>query len=336
MQPEGLAAEQRQQLLVGAPPARLNRGALPVQLRQLLAEVFERQQVHDRARRDVQRRRRPAAEREGFRIDPALAQSAQQRERDRRGQHTPQRLVAVILVNHRQRVALEQPQPLREGDPHVGAVQAMVGNRGRRQHGAVAAQRHAPPEIDVLEVGEEIEIEAAGLDVGVARNQHRSAAGEEQRPFLIVASADRRAEVALPGVPDEGHDARDEVDPLAVPVEDARGDALGLVPLRRRDQLGDPVRVDARVVVQQGDEMSVRPADHVVVRRREAEIAIEPVYLDPRELLAHEFDRSVRGPVVDHLDRKLILRIHLHRQRRQAGLKVIPSVVVQDQDGHTR
>ena len=93
----------------------------------------------------------------------------------------------IVLVDHRQRIALEKTQPLAERPPRRRAVDPVIGHRRRREDDALAEEIQPPAEIDVLEVGEEILVEAASVEEGRAGEQRGSGAGGQQRSFVVRA-----------------------------------------------------------------------------------------------------------------------------------------------------
>ena len=60
----------------------------------------------------------------------------------------------------------------------------MIGHRRRREDDALAEEIQPPAKIDILEVGEELIVEAASVDEGGAGEKRGSAAGGKQRSFF--------------------------------------------------------------------------------------------------------------------------------------------------------
>ena len=83
-----------------------------LQRRKVAAEVLEGNQVRNQPRVDVNRFRRYHPERQLQGVDAGQLEPPQKAERDGDGKHTPQGCLFVVLVDHRQRVALKEPEPL--------------------------------------------------------------------------------------------------------------------------------------------------------------------------------------------------------------------------------
>src|SRR5690606_9649931 len=131
-------AQQRQQVGVGAGPARLHPLTLPLQLGQLLDELVDGQHPGERGAGDRHRgglrRRDPRGEIELRGVQFAPSRRTPHGQRERRGQGTSQRLVRQVLVERSQRVALEQerlPAGLRLVQRVHRAVVLVVGHRRR-------------------------------------------------------------------------------------------------------------------------------------------------------------------------------------------------------------
>src|SRR5262249_25970476 len=125
-----------------------------------------------------------------------------------------------------QRVALVQKARQVPRQSSGAAVMSVKDPRGAGQSDLVAGEPQAPAQVDVLVVGEVRGIESAEVEIDGARDQHRSAAGEEQvahpADHLLV---NRAAKVLLPGEAVKVDASFDEVDLRSVPVEDHAPDA---------------------------------------------------------------------------------------------------------------
>jgi len=96
---------------------------------------------------------------------------------------------------------------------------------------ALAAERQAKAEIDVLEIAKEALIESAGSEIGVAGVKGRGSARGEHRAIVRGQRADGRARCPAPRRAEDGIDVSEAVHPVGLP----------------RIDLGRPEHPDARV-----------------------------------------------------------------------------------------
>ena len=175
------------------------------------------------------------------------------------GQGPGQPLVAEVLVEADQGVALQQEvlEPRAVG-LHRGVV-AVVGHRSRHVADPPAQQVEPPAEVDVLVEHEVPVVEPADRLVVLGPDEHRRPGGEQHVLGGVVLAGVRP--LALPlvahAVPGEG--PVDVVDVVAVPVEDLAGHRghVGL-PLEHLDRGRDPVAGRAGVVVDEGEDLPRR------------------------------------------------------------------------------
>ena len=254
---------------------------------------------------------------------------ARQRQGHRRRQHARERVLAVVLGKHHQRVALVEPQAQGLGRRAGRAVQPVTRDGARREHGALTTQVESPSEIDVLEVGEEVLVEASRSDVLLTAHE-RGRPAREQHAVLGVDPAARTPVVELPRMAECGRRGAGEVHACAVPVEHQRAGGRHAVAFGGFDQFGEPRRLDPRVVVEQRHVVTPALADGQVVGPRESQVGAE--FDQPRARMrgAHVVLRAVAGPVVGHDD--LDARIVEGIERRQARRQVCPAVAVEHDD----
>src|SRR5579862_3615304 len=110
---------------------------------------------------------------------------------------------------------------------------------------------------------------------------------------------------------EEGHDPADEVDALAVPIQNPGRDTVRLVPNRRADELRQPVHIDARVVVEQGDEVGPAELNSGVVGGGKSTVPSEGDEADAWMALGNDGERVVGRAVVDHDNLEPIARVRL-------------------------
>src|SRR5205814_4572717 len=121
-----------------------------------------------------------------------------------------------------QGVPLVEYAELMSGQLAADGVPLVEGaRRGRVQH-PVAEHPEPPAEIDILEEGEIVLVEASARQKHVPPRRHRSAAREEQRlDRRGIVFADRPAVERLKAMPVEVDRPADEIDGLPVPAKNA-------------------------------------------------------------------------------------------------------------------
>ena len=201
-----------------------------------------------------------------------------------------------MRIEHPQRVALEQPQARRLRPASARAVMLVIDDGVGSEPDLVAEEPQPPAELDVLVVGERPLVPAAGIEKHLALHQHRRAAGKQQRRFPSRREPCRRADVMLKTASLEVHGSTAEINQLAVPVENAAADARRALSRGDRQQLGQPVGMDARVVVEKHQVFTGRGAGPDVVGGRESQVraiaddagarigALRPRWSDPRSI----------------------------------------------------
>src|SRR3954469_16721725 len=210
-------------------------------------------------------------------------------------------------------------------------MNAVIGESRRCEDDALAEQVQPPSKIDVLEVGEEIFVEAAGVEKRRPGEKRGPRAGKQER-FFFVRLRSRLTRIALPRVADERGHAAGKIDRLSSPAQNLGCDGRRLVAFRRRDHLPDPIGRDPRIVVEERDELAIAVPNRSVVRRAEPQVSIESHYSRPRIGSPDEFQRTVGGPVIDEDNLKSIPGISLLLEARKARIEMLQSVPIQDEN----
>src|SRR5205814_7336104 len=118
------------------------------------------------------------------------------REKDRAGTFAE---VFVILDRGLQRVALEEHAALEVAEAIRRRARGVPDDSARLVDRALTGDPGAPAEVDVLEVGEVVVVEAAELEERFAARDHGAAAGEEDgvAALRVLWRPERHAEPAL-------------------------------------------------------------------------------------------------------------------------------------------
>ena len=164
----------------------------------------------------------------------------------------------------------------------------VIGHRLRRQDDAPAEQVQPPPEIHVLEAGNEILVKASGLQERRAGEERRSGARKQQR-LLGVGTRRRLASSRAARMADERRRSRRRNRPSlpSSPGSSRRrrphGDARPQRPARRAT--AGSTRVS---LFSSGDEFAVGRPDRRVVRGAAPAARLEPEHADARIPLSNE------------------------------------------------
>ena len=177
------------------------------------------------SRGDAPRERRERRERGGALVEPRLVEQAARRQQQHRAERPPQRVLAVVLEQRPQRVALHQEALLAGRLGAAGGAVAVIDDGGVLDAHVEADEAQPPAEVDVVVVGEERVVEAAGAMVGVAGHGEGAAVREERVGGAGAVERHRLAVVVLEAARLEADRAAQEVDRAPVPAEDARGGA---------------------------------------------------------------------------------------------------------------
>ena len=133
---------------------------------------------------------------------------------ERRAGHLAQ--VLRVLEHRLQRVAFEEHAALEVAQAIGRGAGGVADHRARLEQRASAAEPCAPAEVDVLEVGEVVVVEAAARQKRRAPRDHVAAAGEEnlRARFRLRTRAGGIAKAVLESVAVKSECATDEVDHL--------------------------------------------------------------------------------------------------------------------------
>src|SRR5207253_808149 len=156
----------------------------------------------------------------------------------------------------------EENTALELSQPGAGGAGGVTHGRARLVQHAMARQPRAPAEIDVLEVGEIVIVEATDGEKRLAAGDHVAAAGEEKliAAERLAARSDRISKSILKRVTVEGHHAADEVDQLSAHVDDlsADGDHIVRSLVDGLDERRQPAGFRDGVIVEQCDVARLR------------------------------------------------------------------------------
>ena len=287
--------------------------------------------VGARARADAAGQRREAGEHGGAIVDPRLVEQAPRRQQQHRAERPPQRVLAVVLDHRPQRVPLHEEALLSGRLGAAGRAVAVVDDRGVLDAHVEARESQPPAEIDVVVVGEERVVEAAGAIVGGAGHGEGAAVREERVGGAGAVERDRLAVVILEAARLEADRAAQEVDRAAVPAEDAGGGA-GRPVSGGGDETAYGVRLDPHVVVEEHEHVAGRGGDAGRVPAGEALVRGERDDADAGVLARDPLDGPVGRAVVDDDDLQPIGGIVAGGDRRQARAEVLHAVPGDDDD----
>ena len=210
---------------------------------------------------------------------------------------------------------------------HRGAVPVIRDGLGHRPD-AMAGHAQPPPEVDIVVVGEQGRIEAAGVLVGPS-GHGEGAAIREEGLGQCHAGGVGLAVLLLIAAGFEAGGAAHEVDGAAIPAHHARADAGRLI-IEALDQTRDEARLELHVVVDEQEDVARGGRDAGGVAAREPEVLGQGDHAHRREVLGEMGPAVVGGAVVhaDQLEQRG--RVVAGDQRGEAVVEVCPSVPVDD------
>ena len=261
---------------------------------------------------------------------------------ERRGQQVDEHVLGEVAEEQRARHVLRPGPDLvaervvdREAAHAPGRRRAdVVHDRLGHVEAAVAQESQPEREVAVLEVAEEVLVEAAHLEEGVALVEGRRRARREDLAALELPLVGAPPVVAAPGEAAHVVDvARSVEDVRRLRLEEPAGEE-GVLRIRLGgvDQALEPVGLGERVGVEQCDPAAALGDAHAeVVSAREAEVRGQPLNLDSRVPLLDPVGRAVAAGVVD--DDHAPGRQRLPVERRERLLEIGARVGVDDHDG---
>ena len=179
----------------------------------------------------------------------------------------------------------------------------MEGQRLGLEPEPVAEQVESPAEVHVVVEHEEVVVEPAEFLEDVGLDEHGRTRAEEHVLLVIPGAAVLLTRVRLVAHAVPGHGRVEVVDVHAVPVKDLAGYGADVGAGREGvDGFLDPVRMRLRVVVEEGDELTIRVGDTEVAAAREAEVGLGIDDRHARFKLRQTLETVVPGAVLHNDD----------------------------------
>ena len=245
-------------------------------------------------------------------------------------------IVFVILQHRLQRVALEENAALELAEPRAGGSRRLANGRARLIQNAMAGEPRTPSEVDVLEIGEVVVVEAAQGHKRLAARNHVAAAREEELIAAqgLAARSDRISKSVLKRVAVERHDTADEVDQLSGHVDDFSADGNHVVGslVDRVDERRQPAGLGNGVVVEEYDVARLRPRDSGGDATGETVVFSEGQEPYVGKTFDDRADAAVSRSIVDNRDGRPLDVGRLRRNCFQTCQRVFAAVPVDDDD----
>jgi len=254
-------------------------------------------------------------------------QVQRQVDEQQRPRHVPQEdpdQVAVAVVDLEVAVAADDRRAL------------VHHHRIRHVHRAQSGEAGAEGDVDVLDVAEEVLVEAARRDEHLAAVERGGRRGREDLAGLQVPARGRLAMALAPRQAAHVVDVADAVEPLAAHIGEHPAAEHGVLRMtdRRLDESLEPVGRRDRVRIEQRHQSVVDLAEREVVAAREPPVDRGADHAHARMARLEPVGRAVDARVVD--DDRREARIGLMPERLEAARQAVRAVEVDDDDGHPR
>ena len=247
-----------------------------------------------------------------------------------------QQIVCIVLQHSLQCIPFKENSALEIAEADARRGGGMADQRAWLVNHSMTSQPRSPSEIDILEVGEVVVIEAAEGQKGLAARDHVAAAGEEElaAALRLPSRSNGISKTILECVPVEGHHTANEVDQLSAHVDDfsADGDHVCGSIIDGAHERREPARLRNSVVVDEDHVARLRTGDARGDASRETVVLSQRKKSRLREPLDDCADAPIGRSVVDNRDRRAVNVAQLGRDGLQASDRVIAAVPVDDDD----